>query len=245
MSARQTPDTQQKGYRYRHLSILAIAVLGACLLLTGCGEVNMDTVVKSVLGQAEGAGKSPGGSPTLGPLDLEGHPLDTVKEILGRPQGKLRTREGEVWLYAEWRVQFDSNDVVLSVEPETAVKVEAGTRPTSAQPARPITVVAQGGQQVDLRAFMPPGKITIVDFYADWCGPCRQISPHLERLAQSDPDVVLVKVDIVEWGTPVTRQYGINSVPNIRVFDRRNQTVGQPTSNFNAIQQYVAQAKNG
>jgi thioredoxin 1 len=181
----------------------------------------------------------------LGPRDLEGHSLAEVKVVLGQPQGKLRTQDGEVWLYPEWRIKLDQQGQVVSLEPETAVKVEAGAGPKVASAARPVTVVAEGGQQVDLRALMPAGKITVVDFYADWCGPCRRISPELERIAQSDPDVVLVKVDIVNWGTPVTRQYGINSVPNIRVMDRRGQAVGQPTSDLNAVLRAIAQAKKG
>ena len=83
-----------------------------------------------------------------------------------------------------------------------------------ARPIKTLTVGAPGSggtlefpgqirpvKQADM-GFEVPGKLVLFDFYADWCGPCRQISPHLERLAQSDPDVVLVKVDIVDWGPP-------------------------------------------
>jgi thiol-disulfide isomerase/thioredoxin len=230
-------------YRYRWILTQGGTLLAACLLLTGCGNVNMDTVVKTLLGQSDGVGNQASDSTGLDPNGLEGKTLADVRATLGVPQGKLRTQEGEVWLYAEWRVQFDADDVVMSVQPETAVKVQPVAETRVARRVRPITVVAQGGRQVDLRTLMAPGKVTIVDFYADWCGPCRQISPYLERLASSDPDVVLVKVDIVNWGTPVTRQYGINSVPNIRVFDRRSRAIGQPTSSFDAVQRYVSQAK--
>ena len=106
-----------------------------------------------------------------------------------------------------------------------------------------MTVIAQGGEEINLSAVMPVGKVTIVDFYADWCGPCRQISPHLEQLARQDPNVVLIKVDIVNWNTPVTRQYGIQSVPNVRVFNRRKQMVGSPTSSLSAVEGYIDQAK--
>jgi thiol-disulfide isomerase/thioredoxin len=230
-------------YRYRWLLTHGGTLLAACLLLTGCGNVNMNAVVKTLLGQPDGVDNQAADSTGLDAKSLEGKSLAEVKATLGVPQGKLRTQDGEVWLYSEWRVQFDEEDVVRSVQPETAVKLQPVAEATAARKARPITVVAKGGQQVDLRRLMPPGKVTIVDFYADWCGPCRQVSPHLERLASSDPDVVLVKVDIVNWGTPVTRQFGINSVPNIRVFDRRARAIGQPTSNFNAVQRYVRQAK--
>jgi thioredoxin-like negative regulator of GroEL len=90
---------------------------------------------------------------------------------------------------------------------------------------------------------MLPGKVTVVDFYADWCGPCRQISPYLERMAAQDPDIVLVKVDIVDWQTPVTRQFGIRSIPNILVFDPRKAQVGNPTHDLRQVADYVKRAK--
>jgi thioredoxin 1 len=90
---------------------------------------------------------------------------------------------------------------------------------------------------------MIPGKITIVDFYADWCGPCRRISPQLEQLAKTDPDVVLLKINIVNWNTPVTRQFGIESVPNVRVFSRIGSQLGEATSDVSLVKQRVEQAK--
>jgi thioredoxin 1 len=115
-----------------------------------------------------------------------------------------------------------------------------GKSPASQDAVRKIS---NGGRRIDLASLLVSGKVTVVDFYADWCGPCRRISPHLERLVRSDADVYLRKVDIVKWGTPVTKQFGIRSVPNIRVFDRNGRMVGSGTSNLNLVQQYVRQAK--
>ena len=96
---------------------------------------------------------------------------------------------------------------------------------------------------MDLPALMAPGKITIVDFYAEWCGPCRRISPQLEQLTKDDPDVVLLKIDIVNWETPVTRQFGIASVPNVRVFGRTGSQLGDATSDVSLVTKRVEQAK--
>jgi len=106
-----------------------------------------------------------------------------------------------------------------------------------------VAIYSNGGQPVDLSAIVVPGKVTIIDFYADWCRPCVAMAPYLERLAQSDRDVFLRKIDIVRWGTPVTQQFNIRSIPDIRVFDRSGRMVGPPTYDFRQVQAYVQQAK--
>ena len=69
-------------------------------------------------------------------------------------------------------------------------------------------------------------KYVIFDFYADWCGPCRQLTPQLESfVARYSDRVALRKVDIVRWGTPVARQYNVNSIPLVKVYNRRGREV--------------------
>ena len=46
------------------------------------------------------------------------------------------------------------------------------------------------------------------------------MGPALEQLAQQDAGITLRKVNIVSWSTPVARQFGLNSIPNVRVYDR-------------------------
>jgi len=75
------------------------------------------------------------------------------------------------------------------------------------------------GGEVDIEKYLVPDKINIIDFYADWCGPCRNIAPYLEELDASREDVVVLKINIKEWGSPVCEQYGINSVPSFMIYD--------------------------
>ena len=61
-------------------------------------------------------------------------------------------------------------------------------------------------------------KPTIVDFFATWCGPCKMLSPILEKVEEdSDGKFNVVKVDIDE-SLDLARKYGIMSVPTMIVF---------------------------
>jgi thioredoxin 1 len=58
----------------------------------------------------------------------------------------------------------------------------------------------------------------LVDFYADWCGPCRMIAPLLEELASEVPNARIVKVN-VDHSPGLAAQYGVSSIPTLTVFD--------------------------
>lgn len=60
-------------------------------------------------------------------------------------------------------------------------------------------------------------KVVIVDFFANWCGPCKMLTPILEELSDSMEDVEFAKVDI-DQSLDIAREYNISSVPTMMIF---------------------------
>ena len=61
-------------------------------------------------------------------------------------------------------------------------------------------------------------KIALVDFYADWCGHCRMLSPVIDEIAEERPDISVGKVN-VDDESALASEYGIMSIPALIVFE--------------------------
>ena len=59
---------------------------------------------------------------------------------------------------------------------------------------------------------------TLVDFYADWCGPCKMIAPFIEEIANENPNINVGKVN-VDLDGEIAMKYNIVSIPTIIVFE--------------------------
>ncbi len=59
-------------------------------------------------------------------------------------------------------------------------------------------------------------EIVIIDFWAEWCGPCKQFAPIFEKVAENNPDITFAKVNTEEQQA-LADQYGIRSIPTLMV----------------------------
>ena len=66
-------------------------------------------------------------------------------------------------------------------------------------------------------------KTTIVDFYADWCGPCKIMSPVIDKIAEENAETIKVGKVNVDENQELAMKYNVMSIPTILVF--RNGTI--------------------
>lgn len=89
---------------------------------------------------------------------------------------------------------------------------------TCAAATTDIAVISHG-REVVLEEYLVPGKLVLFDFYADWCGPCRMLEPHLEELAGRHSDRLAIrKIDVINWDSAVARQYRLSSIPYLILY---------------------------
>nr|AAF19044.1 thioredoxin [Mycoplasmoides gallisepticum] len=71
--------------------------------------------------------------------------------------------------------------------------------------------------KAELDQLLTTNKKVVVDFYANWCGPCKILGPIFEEVAQDKKDWTFVKVD-VDQANEISSEYEIRSIPTIIFF---------------------------
>jgi thiol-disulfide isomerase/thioredoxin len=85
-----------------------------------------------------------------------------------------------------------------------------------------LEISHQGEDVPSLEFHAAKGKITLFDFYAVWCAPCRKIDAHVFGLLQKRDDLALRKLNVVSWETPMAARYlkNVEGLPYVVVFGK-------------------------
>lgn len=74
-------------------------------------------------------------------------------------------------------------------------------------------------------------KVVLVDLYADWCGPCKMLSPTVEAIADEEKEVKVGKLNVDE-NSDIAAEYGVRSIPTLLIFkngELKEKSVGVQT----------------
>ena len=80
-------------------------------------------------------------------------------------------------------------------------------------------------------------KLVLLDFYADWCGPCRMVAPILHEIADERPDVLVGKIN-VDNDPELAEAFGVYSIPTLVVM--KNGAIIRQTSGARPKAQLLA-----
>lgn len=93
-----------------------------------------------------------------------------------------------------------------------------------------VQTVAKDGEDVaDLRPLVAAGKVTVIDFSAQWCQPCRKLDEHMLAVLSAQPDVAYRKLDIGDWDSPLAQRYlrNVPALPYVIVYGTKGDRVAE------------------
>ena len=92
---------------------------------------------------------------------------------------------------------------------------------------------ASEGDKIDVSKVLVPGKVTILDYWAEWCSPCHLLEIRLQHLLAGNPKLAVRRINIGKWDNAAARQatsdFRPEALPYVRVYDGRGKFVGAET----------------